>query len=208
MAVRTLIIDGLWGRPRRWRGLQRLIEQRCGPAAIYEYDASGCVPFEVLGEQLAQEIRRHDGPVNLVGFSMGGVVARAAHLVDPTLPVRRAALLNSPHQGSWLAYLLPLAGIRQMRPSSAFMARLREHTWSVPTLVVWNAIDQMVIPGSSTRWNGACAEAKCSVPLHLWPIWSTAIHERVADFLASDEEQASVGLARATAADRSIREAS
>ncbi len=185
--VHTIILDGIWARPRRWRPLREMIEERAGSAEIWEYDSSGCVRFEELGEKLSARIREIGREVNLVAFSMGGLVARAARLVDRSLPVRRAVFLNSPHQGSWMAYLLPLRGVRQMRPTSAFMKRVRSEPWPIPTLVVWNPLDTMVVPGTSTRLDGATETLLCQVPIHLWPIFSKRLRHRVVEFLKSGE---------------------
>jgi triacylglycerol lipase len=183
----TIIIDGLWARPSRWNPLRDLLEQHIGSAEIWEYDSSGAVPFEDLGEQLARRIRDHDGAVNLVAYSMGGLVARAAHLIDPKLPLRRAAFLNSPHQGSFLAYLLPLKGVRQMRPGSPFMKQLHSSPWPTPTFIVWNPLDTMVVPGTSTRLKNATETVCCQVPIHLWPIWSGKLRNRIVSFLKAGE---------------------
>jgi triacylglycerol lipase len=188
--ARTLLIDGIWAPPsRRYDALAALIEERCGPTQKYYYNSSGNVRFADLGRQLADEIRRLDEEVNVVGFSMGGLIIRAAHLVDPTLPLRRAAFLNSPHSGSWLSWLLPLRGIRQMRPGSEFMRQLRDAPWDIPTLVTWCPLDLMVFPGTSARWDKAQETICCRVPAHIWPIRSRSIHRRVARFLAADDVQ-------------------
>src|ERR1700729_2034536 len=134
--VLTLLLDGIFGRPKRFeKKFLRDVRQQCGPAEVFRYNSSGLATFEQLGAQLANEIRRRDQPVNLIGFSMGGLVIRAAHLHDPTLPIRRAVLMNSPLNGSLLAYALPIGGIRQMRPSDEFLQRIKNASWDVPTLV-------------------------------------------------------------------------
>lgn len=196
----TLILDGIWGRPWRFERLARCIEARGGRAEVYHYDCTGRSSFEQLGKTLAERIQRIGGSVNLVGYSMGGLVVRSAYLIDPTIPLHKAVLMNAPNEGSWLAYLLPLPAIRQMRPNSAFLRQLRQQAWTAPTLVVWNAFDQMVIPARSTRWKSATASARCALPMHLWPVWSRTIHQQVADFLAEDE--------RASTADQPRRMAS
>ena len=185
--VETFILDGIWGRPRRWEPLRATLEDRVGPATIYRYDCSGFVSFEELGGQLATAIRSRGAPVNLVGYSMGGLVIRSAHLVDSSLPIRRAAFMNSPHGGSWLACLLPLAGVRQMRPFDPYMKRLAAHTWDVPTLTIWNPVDGIIVPGRNTRWDGAGEHVRCGVPIHYWPILSKPLQRRVVEFLAAGE---------------------
>lgn len=190
METTTLIIDGIWARPKRWLPLCRRIESSIGPSYLFEYDSSGRQNFERLGQLIADEICRL-GSVNLVAFSMGGLVARAAHLVQPDLPLRRAVFLNSPHRGSWLAYLLPLEGVRQMRPGGEFMQRIAQTDWRFPTFSIWNPLDTMVVPGRHTRFERATEEHFCSVPIHLWPIWSATIHRQIVEFLRSSDTTAS-----------------
>lgn len=185
--VLTLLLDGIWGRPRRFQPLLAMIRERCGPAEVFHYDSSGLVSLDKLGSQLVTEIRRYDGPVNLIGFSMGGVVIRAAHMQDPTLPIQRAAFLNSPLEGTWLACLFPFGAIRQMRPIDPFTQQLRQTDWPIPTLATWCPCDTMVIPGRSARWRRAQEIIRCAIPMHIWPIHSRRIWNRVVDFFAMPE---------------------
>jgi hypothetical protein len=182
----TFLLDGFIGRPQRFEKLLRMIRVRCGPAEIFRYDSTGRTRFETLGAQLADEIRRRNRPVNLIGFSMGGLVVRAAHLHDPLLPIQRAVLMNSPLRGSLLAYALPIGGIRQMRPSDEFLERIKNARWDVPTLVTWCPGDTAVIPGRSARWPAAQETICCAVPMHIWPVYSPGIHRRVVEFLAAE----------------------
>jgi pimeloyl-ACP methyl ester carboxylesterase len=184
--VLTLMLDGIWGRPKRFDGLLQMLRASCGPAEIFHYDSSGRVSFEELGSQLAEEIRRRDQRVNLIGFSMGGLVVRAAHLLERSLPIRRAAFLNSPHAGSLLAYLFPVGGIRQIRPSDRFIQRLKRVEWKIPTLATWCPCDTMVIPGRSARLSEAQETICCAIPMHTWPIFSGYIWRRVVRFLSDD----------------------
>src|SRR4051794_3883255 len=102
----TIIVDGIWRRPGRfgrWRGL---LSDHGLESTEWSYDSSGFIPLDELGERLARDIQAHDRPVNVLGFSMGGLVIREAHRIDPTLPIHRAAFLNTPHQGTWAAWTL------------------------------------------------------------------------------------------------------
>ena len=181
----TLLLDGIFGRPWRFEKLLREIRKTCGPAEIFHYSATGMMRFEELGERLAKEIRKLDQPVNLIGFSMGGLVIRAAHLHDPTLPIHRAVLMNSPLHGSLLAYALPIGGIRQMRPSDEFLRRVKNTPWNIPTLVTWCPGDTAVIPGRSARLPQAQQTICCSVPMHIWPVYSPGIRRKVVEFLSA-----------------------
>jgi pimeloyl-ACP methyl ester carboxylesterase len=194
MSHLTLILDGIWGRPRRFARLRRTLEASCGPTEVFHYNCSGFVPFERLASELCERIHEIEAPVNVVGFSMGGIVARVAYLLDPSIAIRRAVFLNSPHAGTIAAYALPLAAVRQMRPGSELMRRLASADWPIPTLVTWCPFDGMVVPGRSARWGRATESIRCLVPIHTWPVWSASIHSRIADFLAcrdADRSEAS-----------------
>ena len=183
----TFILDGIFGRPRRFGRLRDVIERSCGPAVIHHYDCTGRTPFERLGDELADAIRAANAPVNLVGYSMGGIVIRSAHMLHPDLPIRRAAFLNSPHSGSVVAYLLPFPACRQMRPGSGWMNQLAAAEWDIPTLAVWCPGDLIIVPNRSACWAKATETVCGRVPAHVWPIYSRRIHGRIAEFLSRSD---------------------
>ena len=187
----TFILDGIWGRPARLAGVRRAIEDRGGVTEMFPYQSNGTGCLRSAGERFAAAVRRHGKPVTVLAFSMGGLVVRAAHAVDPTLPIQRAVFLNTPHQGSWWCYLSsPLKGLRslhQMRPGSEFLRRLHAVEWTVPTLVTWCPFDLFVFPGESARWpSGAVERLCCSMPLHEWPMYSKRVRQRVVAFLNAE----------------------
>jgi triacylglycerol lipase len=181
--IPTLLLDGIWGRPWRFHRFERELEQRCGPAEAYRYNSSGAVSLEELGATLAAWVRRRGQTINIIAHSMGGLVVRAAHLVDRQIAFHRVAFIHTPHRGSWLAYALPLTAGRQMRPGSDFLQRLEQAPWSFPTLAVWCPGDAIIVPGSSAKWDKAQQTLCCRVPAHNWPIWSRSFRRRIVDFL-------------------------
>jgi hypothetical protein len=185
--TQTLIIDGIWGSHRRWERLRTRIAKEVGPCTIWRYDNSGRVSIEALGSVLSSELKRLDGPVNLIGYSMGGLVIREALRQKPELKVRKIALLNSPNHGSAAAFLVPLSACREMRPGSTFLRQLNAAPWKYPTLVTWCPYDLMVFPGSSGRWEKASVLLRSDVPMHLWPVFSVEIHRSITAFLASKD---------------------
>ncbi len=70
--------------------------------------------------------------VDVVGLSMGGLVARRAAMADAALPgprltIARLFTLGTPHLGAKLAQAIRVdENSRQMRPGSAWLARLDE----------------------------------------------------------------------------------
>ena len=185
--TRTLILDGIWGSHSRWERLRSRVASEVGPCRIWRYDNSGRASIEFLGKALAAELKQLDAPVNLVGYSMGGLVVREALRQRPGLKVRRVALLNSPNYGSAAACLLPLSACRDMRPGSAFLKQLNAAPWTYPTLATWCPYDLMVFPGSSGRWRKASTVLRSDVPMHIWPVVSVEIHRSITAFLASED---------------------
>ena len=133
-STQTLIIDGIWGSHRRWERLRSRIAKEVG--SWWQYDNSGRVSIEALGRALSSELRRLRRPVNLIGYSMGGLVIREALRQNPESKVEKVVLLNSP-RGSAAAFLVPLSACREMRPGSAFLKQLNAAPWTYPTLVTW-----------------------------------------------------------------------
>lgn len=188
MPTHSLILDGIWGRPWRFEPLRAALADRVGPAEIFPYDSSGTPTLESLAATLIDRIRAIGEPVNLIGYSMGGLVVRTACLLAPDLPVRRAALLNAPHGGSILAWLLPMPGVRQLRPNSELLRRLKVQPWNIPTLVVSNPLDTIIVPPRNTRWEiPTGSNAVCSVPIHVWPIFSTGLREQIVRFIGGEQ---------------------
>ena len=184
-STQTLIIDGIWGSHRRWERLRSRVAKEVGPCTIWQYDNSGRVSIEALGRALSSELRRLRRPVNLIGYSMGGLVIREALRQNPESKVEKVVLLNSPHRGSAAAFLVPLSACREMRPGSAFLKQLNAAPWTYPTLVTWCPYDLMVFPGSSGRWDKASVLLRSDVPMHLWPVFSFEIHRSIIAFLSS-----------------------
>jgi hypothetical protein len=186
-STETIIIDGIWGSHRRWERLRSRIDKEVGPCTIWQYDNSGRVSIEALGKALSLELRQLDGPVNLIGYSMGGLVIREALRQSPEAKVKKVALLNSPNRGSAAALFVPLSACRDMRPGSPFLKQLNAAPWTYPTLVTWCPYDLMVFPGSSGRWDKASVLLRSDVPMHVWPVFSVEIHRSITAFLSAKD---------------------
>lgn len=184
--ARTFILDGIWGYHARWEGLRARIDREVGPCRIWQYNNTGFVSLEALGKELATEMEKIDGPVNLIGFSMGGLVVREALRHSPKLNAKNIVLLHSPNRGSLNGLLLPLTACREMRPGSAFLRRLEDAPWDRPTLVTWCPWDLMVFPGDSACWKKATRSLRSDIPAHNWPVYSRGIHNAVVKFLSEE----------------------
>ena len=178
-SCRTYILDGIWVRVC-WNGLRKRIAGEC---SIWRYDNTGITSLHKLGKEFAAEIVRHE-TVNLIGFSLGGLVVREALRLAPTAKVQRVVLINSPHRGTETARFLPfLPGCRDVMPGSAFLRRLDAAEWNYETLAIWCPGDLMVIPGWSAKFEKATELLRCDVPAHAWPVVSKRHHDAIVRFL-------------------------
>ena len=77
---------------------------------------------------MADYIARHfdpEQPLDLVGFSMGGIVSRYyIQRLGGIERVQRYVNISAPNNGTWTAYLLSRLGCVQMRPESEFLRDL------------------------------------------------------------------------------------
>lgn len=97
----------------------------------------------------------------LVGFSMGGIVARYyLQALGGRDRVERFVAIGSPHEGTVMAYALPsryFQGCADMRPESDFLRHLQatEHSLAdLPRLALYTPSDTMIVPPRSAIWHG------------------------------------------------------
>src|SRR5580692_9380575 len=82
--------------------------------------------------ELARQLDSHvcenfaaDQAIDIVGFSMGGLVSRYyIQRLGGIHRVRKFVTIGSPHRGTWAAFLRGNPGARDMRPGSGFLQDL------------------------------------------------------------------------------------
>jgi len=182
----TLLLDGFMGTHWRLRLLARNLESSGLPSEIFKYDASGRTPIGVAARKLVRHVRSIAAPVNLVGYSMGGLVVRRAIAICPGLPIRKLAFLNTPHHGTLMAHMLPLPATLQMRPGSRFLRRLGDLPVPMPIFQSCCIGDLMIVPNSSAILAPCHRTVRSWVPAHIWAIFSPGIHRALAQFLLDE----------------------
>lgn len=153
-----VLVHGLWDSPRLFR---RLVERLGGardPLLIPHLPHGvGIVPLEELAGQLGRQIEAAFGaeqPLDLLGFSMGGVIGRTwIQLQGGHRRVRRLISVGSPQRGTLTALPWPrplLAGIADMKHRSRLLRRLNTDLGAlaaVECLSYYCPTDAMVVPG-------------------------------------------------------------
>jgi triacylglycerol lipase len=130
--------------------------------------------LEGLAEGLKRDIDGAFGPeepVAIIAFSMGGLVSR--HYLQQLGGASRCVQLitvSSPHHGTRAAWCYPTKGAEQMRPGSAFLAKLAESDailGEMPVTSYHTPMDLIILPPASSVWSRA---ENLSFPVLLHPL--------------------------------------
>lgn len=119
---------------------------------------NGDEKLEVLAAQVADKINQTfapSQPIDLIGFSMGGVVTRYyVQTLGGINRVQRLITISAPHRGTLAAYFSLRPGCVQMRPDSDFITQLNRDTQSLKQLnftSLWTPFDLMILPPTSSQ---------------------------------------------------------
>lgn len=134
---------------------------------------NGWAPLEFLAQQVADYVGDHFAPdqkIDLVGFSMGGLVTRYyLQRLGGHEKVQRYISISAPNHGTVLGFGWPLKGILQMCPGSQFLEDLNRDYFQflnkLQVTVIWTPFDLMIIPAQSSQL-GIGKEVKLSVLIH------------------------------------------
>ncbi|HEY9641119.1 MAG TPA: alpha/beta fold hydrolase [Coleofasciculaceae cyanobacterium] len=119
---------------------------------------NGDVGLDQLAEQVADYVEKTfapDQPIDLVGFSMGGIIGRYyVQRLGGIQQVQRFITISSPHNGTWTALLRPNLGASQMRINSEFLEALNRDAKQLEQLnftSIWTPFDSMIVPANSSE---------------------------------------------------------
>lgn len=151
----------------------------------------GSVSLGILAEQVKDYIDENFSQaqaVDLIGFSMGGLVTRYyLQRLGGVEKVKRYITISAPNQGTLLGYSLPLLGVREMAWQSDFLGDLnRDYQQLLAPLQItniWTPFDLMILPPSSSHLDIG-EEIILPVPVHAWMVSDRRCLEQVALALA------------------------
>jgi triacylglycerol lipase len=119
---------------------------------------SGDAKLEVLAQQVADLVDRTfppNQPIDLLGFSMGGLVSRYyLQRLGGIDRVQRFITISAPHHGTVAAYFTNRAGCVQMRPNHQFIKDLNRDVGRLEQLnitSIWTPFDLMILPARSSQ---------------------------------------------------------
>lgn len=176
----VLLVHGIWDDGTRFCHLQRALEAaRRRVETIDLVPNDGSAPIRALADAVARHVeamrdRHRVDRIDLVGFSMGALVARTfIQRSGGRLWVRRFVSISGPQHGTVDAHVFALSkrhhGIADMRPGSALLQDLASDVdpWgTVETHVLYTPLDLMILPAASSELPKARTTTRVSVPLH------------------------------------------
>jgi triacylglycerol lipase len=155
MSEPTILVPGFYDGAHRLGLLTRWMA-RAGlhPHPVSPQPSNGTVPLEVLARQLARYINATfppDQPINLFGFSMGGLICRTyVQRMGGAARTRRLVTLATPHRGTYMAYpFRNRPACVQMRPGSAFLTELNRDLSALEQTrftSIWTRLDLTIFP--------------------------------------------------------------
>lgn len=127
-----VLVHGLWDTPSLFDPLKTALAGRRQPLLIpylpHHWGASSLAELAGLLGSHIDAAFGVDQPIDLLGFSMGGVVGRYwIQLLGGHRRTRRLFSVGSPHKGTWAAIPVPaflLRGIAEMKPGSGLLQLL------------------------------------------------------------------------------------
>jgi triacylglycerol lipase len=165
----VLLVPGYGGSTGALNALAARISAAGGHAIVVQLAGDGTgdlqVQANVLNGYVNQALAAGSGPVTVIGYSAGGVVAWLWDVdYDGPAKARRIITLGSPLHGAAIAAVgvanlpgeCPVA-CQELVPGSALLARLQQAPPSTrpPWLSLWTTDDQVVQPPDSARLPGA-----------------------------------------------------
>jgi triacylglycerol lipase len=190
----VLVVHGIWDSARRIAPLVAGLTAR-GLHPVVSFDLvpnDGRAGIAVLAAQIAEQAealraRSQQPRIDLVGFSMGALASRYfVQRLDGRERVRRFVSISGPHAGTYTAHALPLTGVRQMRPASAFLNDLagdRDPWGSVEVHCIYTPFDLTILPAKSSLLTGARSVHRVPVLIHRAMLRDTRVLDIVARLL-------------------------
>ncbi len=174
----VLLIHGISDTIRKFDIMTSYLEKRGWPVHRINLTPNyGMACLKELAKQVDDYISNTfpaEQPIDLLGFSMGGVVTRYyLQRLGGIKRVQRYISMSAPNNGTLMAYTLPLTGVQQMCPNSEFLRDLnKDHQKilnQIKVTVMWTPYDLMIVPPNSSQM-GVGIEQQFPVLFHAWMV--------------------------------------
>lgn len=165
-AVPVVLVHGYGGTTDNMTTIAARLRAEGRSTLSVSLPEQGTVDIAVSVREVERVVRASGaGVVDLVGYSLGGVVVRAWVRSDPAATPRRVVTIASPNHGAQLAETAAafdpngcVEACAQLRPGSQFLRELNagdETPGPTSWVALWTSLDQTVTPTESARLDGA-----------------------------------------------------
>lgn len=194
---KVVLVHGIFDTRLSMRPLRRAIVAggyECLVPSLKPVD--GRKGLEPMARQLRDIIAaewNQDAEFSIVAFSMGGLISRY-YLQELEGAKRCNGLytIATPHNGTYLAYLYPGRGARQMRPDSEFLMSLQKNEDEVfkelPATSYRSPLDVVMMPIKSPKWPKA-KNVRFWSAIHPSLMWEKELHADLLQRLDGQEQQ-------------------
>ncbi len=181
----VVMVHGFMGHPGMLRPLSRRLLTE-GFEGVHRVGyPSTMLPLERIVDRIAGVVKplAKDGPVDLIGHSMGAVACRAFLKEFGGAPyVRRFVSLGGPHAGTTWYRLVPPWVQPALNPRGKWVERLSTGPEPVPTTVIRASYDHQVMPPRRASIQGV-RELIIHDHGHNGLLWSKQAHDAVVSAL-------------------------
>lgn len=196
----TILVPGFNDDTRILQPLVNYLQQeRLRPLALSPQPSNGAASIESLAQQLARLIEQQvpaQQRLNLVGFSMGGLICRVyLQQLGGAARSDRLITVATPHQGTWSAYSYNRPACIEMRPGSQFLTTLNRDLNALRTLAVtsiWTPFDITIIP-SINSYLAVGDFLSILSPFHQTMLMDGRVQRVIADILQQPVTASTVG---------------
>lgn len=186
----VVLVHGIDDTAAKMRIMKQFLEaQGWITSAISLSPNNGKVGLEDLAAQLAAHIEATFvavQPVDLIGFSMGGIVSRYyVQRLGGISRIQRLITLSSPHNGTRVAGLRQNRGAAQMRQGSQFLNDLNQDVDMLGKLQftsIWTPFDLMILPAHSSKLSIG-QDLQIPVLTHPWMVSDRRCLKAIANLL-------------------------
>lgn len=155
----VILVHGIDDDAQKMKRMEQYLHSRGHTTlAVTLAPSSGEIGIDELALQLETVIKEKIKPaqkIDLVGFSMGGLICRYyVQRLNGFEYTDHLITLSSPHHGTWMGYFKNNRGALQMRPHSTFLQNLNRDIATLNNIKftsIWTPFDLMIIPASSSR---------------------------------------------------------
>lgn len=154
-----ILVHGIWDTERVFQRMATSLREKGWPVyCVNLMPNDGTVGLDVLAQQVRDYIGNTfegEQPLNLVGFSMGGLISRYyVQRLGGLERIQKLITISSPHHGTMTSYVRNLPGYVQMRPGSDFLLDLERDVGvleRVNLTSLWTPWDVMIVPATSSK---------------------------------------------------------